>query len=410
MKLKNPYVLVIGLTLIVRIIWALAVPVMPMSDSFAYDTFAQNLANGRGYSWDGVNPTAYWPVGTSAVYAFLYIIFGHTYFPIVVLNLVLAVIISWGSMRLAEQLFEQRVAITTGWLLAFWPSQIQFTTILASELLFNALVVLVLNLWFETRLNLWLQAVLVGSLLAATSYVRPTALLIPALLIGFRWLATKEIVRTLGMGAVIGCLMLGLILPWSYRNMQVFGEFVLISTNGGANLWMGNNPKSVGAYMELPPEVASMNEAVRDRYLKNIAKEHIKEKPLLFVFRSIKRIIDTHSRESIGFAWNQDSLVRRYGNWILLPLKLINQVYWMLMLGLGLAGIVMLFNQSGWFATITHPLVVLWGYFAAIHAVIVAQDRYHFSSIPMIAILAALTIVTLLGYRQRLKKVDSVNM
>jgi hypothetical protein len=153
-----------------------------------------------------------------------------------------------------------------------------------------------------------------------------------------------------------------------------------------------------------------MNEAVRDRYLKNLAKEHIKEKPLLFVFRSIKRIIDTHSRESIGVAWNQDSLVRRYGNWILLPLKLINQVYWMLMLGLGLAGIVMLFNQSGWFATITHPLVVLWGYFAAIHAVIVAQDRYHFSSIPMIAILAALTIVTLLGYRQRLKKVDSVNM
>ncbi|MCS6812698.1 MAG: glycosyltransferase family 39 protein [Cyanobacteria bacterium] len=400
----NPYWLVIGITLIVRIAWALAVPVVPVGDSIAYDTFAQNLANGIGYRWDADSPTAYWPVGTSAVYALLYALFGHNYTPIVLFHILVAVVTSWGAMRLAHQWFGQQVALTTGWLLALWPSQIQFTTVLASELIFNALIILVLNLWFETRLKLWVQVGGVGILLAAASYVRPTALLIPVLLVGFRWLNTKEIWQTLVMGVATSLLMLGLILPWSYRNAQVFGEFVLISTNGGANLWMGNNPKSTGEYMPLPPEVASMDEAKRNRYLKDLAKEHIRQRPLLFLRRTVQRTIITHSRESIGVVWNADGLTQRYGTWVMMPLKVLNQVYWLLMLGLGLAGGVMLIQQFGWFTGITHPLIVLWGYFAAIHAVIVAQDRYHFPSIPMIATLAAFAIVSLLGYRQMLKQ------
>ena len=50
------------------------------------------------------------------------------------------------------------------------------------------------------------------------------------------------------------------IAPWSIRNNAVFGEFVLLSTNGGPNLWMGNNPDSTGFYMPLPSSVDGLSE------------------------------------------------------------------------------------------------------------------------------------------------------
>lgn len=128
-----------------------------------------------------------------------------------------------------------------------------------------------------------------------------------------------------------------------------------------------------------------------------MAIAHIKEQPVLFGSRTIRRIIDTHSRENISIAWNEAGLTKRYGTWVLLPLKILNQLYWMLMLSLSLIGIFLLGLRKGWFRTLTHSTILFWGYFAAVHAIIVSQDRYHFPSIPMIAILAGFTLSALLN-------------
>lgn len=106
---------------------------------------------------------------------------------------------------------------------------------------------------------------------------------------------------------------------------------------------MGNNPDSTGGYMNLPEEVKGMNQAQRDQYLKSLAKEHIKEKPLRFIQLCIIRLFDTHNRESIGVAWNQKGLVSRYGTGILLPLKIINLIYWLAALCLGVIAIIIFF-------------------------------------------------------------------
>ncbi|MEQ9370572.1 MAG: glycosyltransferase family 39 protein [Coleofasciculus chthonoplastes F3-SA18-01] len=408
-KNHQPDLGIILIALGLRILWAIAVPVIPVSDSNAYDTFALNLATGQGYGWKSGDPTAYWPPGTSFVYALFYWLFGHSYLPIIVFNLLLTAVIIWVSMRLAETWFNRRIAIVTGIILALWPSQIQFTTVLASELLFTALVLVGLWLWFNERFTLRSRALGVAVVLAAASYVRPTALLIPILLLFVRAVRTREIFKNLTATLVMFVVMALLIAPWSIRNTQVFGQFTTISTNSGANLWMGNNPKSTGGYMPLPPDVKEMNEAQRDDYLKSVAVAHIKEKPFLFIRRSLVRLVQTHARESIGVAWNEKGLVKRYGTGVLLPLKIINQLYWLAALGLGLIGIVLLGKQQGWVMMISHPTVLLWGYFAAVHAVIVAQDRYHFPSIPMIAILAALTLVSLLKVRQKSQKVSEIN-
>lgn len=402
----RPYGVVLLIGLLLRILWAIAVPVDPVSDSYAYDRFAINVATGQGYGWEPNLATAFWPPGTSFLYAGLYWLFGHHFSAIVILNLILSEIIIGLTMFLANTWFNSRIAIITGLLFAIWPSQIQFTTVLASELPFTALILGVLALWTRSQTQLWKTTGMLGILLAAASYVRPTVFLFPILLFFFRWDDAKARFKHLGSVIAMFLIMGLLIAPWSIRNTQEFGQFVTISTNGGATLWMGNHPGSNGGYTDVPDEASHLNEAERDKYLKAIAIAHIKEQPILFLQRSVSRLIMTHSRESIGIAWNEKGLTQRYGEKVLLPLKLINQAYWISILGCALAGIVLLMTKKGWYRALSHPTVVIWGYFAAIHAIIIAQDRYHFPSNPMIATLAALTINRAIEFRRKLTEMN----
>ncbi|HIK16515.1 MAG TPA: glycosyltransferase family 39 protein [Leptolyngbyaceae cyanobacterium M33_DOE_097] len=376
------------LAILTRIIWAIAVPVDPVSDSNAYDVFAKNLASGFGYGWQPGKPTAYWPVGTSFIYSLFYRLLGHSYIPIVLFNIFLAIITILTTMYLANKWFGHRTAVLSGLFLAIWPGQVQFTTILASELIFTALVLVALAIWLTEAIALPMKTVLVGCVLAGACYVKPLALLIPILFWLFQYSKERKLAKSLVSLVVMLGLMAVLIAPWSYRNYQAFEQFSLISTNGGANFWMGNNPDSTGGYMPLPKAVKGMNEAAANDYLKDRAVQHIKEKPLLFVQRSIKRIFQTYGTETIGIAWNEKGLTSRFGQAVLLPLKLLSQLYWMLMLGLALLGAGLLCKRLTLWQWLTHPTILLWGYYIAVHAIIVSQDRYHYPSVPFIAILA----------------------
>jgi 4-amino-4-deoxy-L-arabinose transferase-like glycosyltransferase len=401
LKIAPYYLWIAALTFAVRAGWAIAVPVIPVSDSIAYDTFAQNLATCNVYGWDCHSPSAYWPVGPSFVYSLFYRLFGHSYLPIVLLNLLLAVVTVGLLMHLAHSWFGRRVAALSGILYALWFSQIQFTTVLASEQMFNALMVGTLSVWrLESgpALRRWGA---MGALLAAASYIKPIALLIPFVLVLRPYRNLGQVVSSAKQAIAALLVMAMLIAPWSIRNTLQFQQFVTISTNGGANLWMGNNPASTGEYMDLPPETNGMNEAHRDKYLKTLAVAHIKENPGIFVRRTIERTITTYGRESIGVSWNEAGLKARWGQWSVTVLKVLNQLYWLPMLFLGMAGVVMMGIKQGWMPTLTHPLVSLWGYFAAIHAIIVAQDRYHFPSIPMIAICAAYALIAVIDFQAK---------
>src|SRR5690606_12484196 len=72
-----------------RLLWAWWVPIDPVSDSFVYDRLAMRLAEGLGYTWEDGAPAAFWPVGTSALYAGIYSEFGHSYTAVIASHLVL---------------------------------------------------------------------------------------------------------------------------------------------------------------------------------------------------------------------------------------------------------------------------------------------------------------------------------
>lgn len=387
------------IALILRVAWGVAVPVVPVSDCAAYDIMARNLASGHGYGFRPGEPSAFWPVGTSFMYSLVYRIadpaaagFGLA----VALNIAIGVASVILSAMLARRWFGSRVAIVTGLLMALWPVHIQYASIIASEQVFILLSLSILLVWPghpRRGTRDWARIALAAVLCAAATYVRPTALLFPAILIGIDVLRTWSIPIAIARGVLALAIMLALFAPWMARNHKHFGAYVL-STNGGSNFWMGNNPKTTGAYQDVP-SIPGMNEAQRDRELKRQAWEYIRAEPVAFVKRTVIKAARLHERQTIGVVWNEEGLKKRgLGETAIKGLKLVSQAYWMALLLAAVVGALQLIRRRGWHG-ITHPAIVLWAYCTAVHAIIVYQDRYHLPITPMLAALAALAIVSL---------------
>jgi 4-amino-4-deoxy-L-arabinose transferase-like glycosyltransferase len=383
---------VLSVATALRIVWVFCVPVAPVSDSWAYDVLARNLARGIGYDWYRGNPTANWPVGTSFVYSIFYRLFGFTYTPIIFWNIVISLATIWLVMLLAERWFDRKVAIVAGYLLALWPVQIEFTSVLGSEMMFNVLILCWLAILELATWNRWAKVIAMGILAATTCYIRPVALLLPIVFCIREIILSRKLLTPLVSMTTIYLVMAVLIAPWSIRNTRTFGHFFLVSTNAGSNIWEGNNPGGNGETEDLPPEIKNMSEGQREIYLGNIAKTYIRQHPGLFIARTVKKAFLLYGHETIGVHWNLPSIVRIYGNRVFWVLKLISDLFWWAVLALGLWGAGVVFTRVGILSAILSFPILLWTYFTGVYSTTVVQDRYHFAAIPFIAILAAVAL------------------
>ncbi|MEO1606444.1 MAG: glycosyltransferase family 39 protein [Pseudomonadota bacterium] len=401
--LSLPVLLILALAL--RLVWAALIPVDPVSDANAYHTFAQNIAFHGVYGFSPEVPGAYWAVGAAAIYAGAYMLFGATGFAVVLVNLISSLVAIWGLWDLGRRWYGETAGRIAALLFALWPMTIQFTTVLASELHFIALTLLGLMAWDRARTPtggaFWVYTLLGGLALAAATYIRPIALLIPAAL-AFAILVSrpKESLGPLLKAAVITALIFACVAPWSARNERVLGERVFMSTNFWANFWMGNHPGTNGEYAPLPPEQAGLSEIARSEMMREISLGHLRDDPAGFIWRTIWKSFRLHQRETIGVTWNEGGLTALVGDTGATLIKLGSTAWWYAVLAAGLAGVLVLWRRRGVWLTLLAPPVWLWLYFTGVHAVIVVGDRYHMPAIPMIALLAGLALSQFLERRR----------
>ncbi|PPD56392.1 MAG: glycosyl transferase family 39 [Methylotenera sp.] len=381
------------LAILLRVIWACLVPVVPVSDSFLYDVFAQSIATGNGYAFPNGDITVYWPVGTSAIYAIIYKIFGISFLPIVVFNIVIGTLIVWLTYAIAQRYLNNNVALIAAFLVALWPILIQFTTILASEIIFIFLILSAIYVWGCKQLSPILRAIIWGALICVATYVRPTAQFIFLFLPILDWLANKDrraAIQSFCIAAITAALLFS---PWVYRNHQVFGEFVLVSANGGVNLWMGNNPNSNGGYNDLT-DLPFKNEVTRDNYFKKEAIDFIVHNPLSYAKLALKRALITYKAETIGIVWN-GYLEKHFTKPILIGMKLISSIFWWLVLVFAGIGVYKLLKERR--LAPFNALFAVAAFFFVFPILTVAQDRYHLPINPFLAIFAAYTLQSMLS-------------
>src|SRR5260370_18163777 len=183
--------------------------------------------------------------------------------------------------------------------------------------------------------------------------------------------------------------MLIVILPWSARNYALFGEPVAISTSGGINLWIGNNPTvtglsgsyrdppdwrpgeshnptETGIYQEPSDLYPGMNEAQKDRFLGKEAIAYIMQAPTVFMIRTVVRAFRFYERETIGVWWNARGIERAFDGQGGVAIKVASQAFWMG--ALLLFGIGCYFSCRQGFASFAfHPGIATLLYFSLIY-------------------------------------------
>ena len=266
--------------------------------------------------------------------------------------------------------------LITGALMAIYPFFIIYGSLLMTETLFIFL------LWGGVYCLLrgledsgWLAGA--GILMGLSSLCRPTALPL-VILVPFWFLlldhGRKEVLRR-GLYFFIPVILV--LIPWEARNYRLFHRWVPVTTRGGSNLYLANNPLSRGGTVGISELIAAgiyregdhVDEIEYNRYYGRAALKFIAADPGRFLRLSVRRLLwfyhlDRHNR-----------------NWVLV-------FSFRILLALALAGAWI--SRSAWRKTALLGLIV--ADFTLIHMVFLPEGRYRLALVPALLIFAAVSL------------------
>jgi 4-amino-4-deoxy-L-arabinose transferase-like glycosyltransferase len=231
--------------------WVAYVNVDPLDgrfdDSVFYHRAAVLLAEGHGYinPWVG-GQTAHWPPAYPATLAVIYKLLGVDLLWAKALNLGFALVIVGLAYMVARRLFDRRVAFVGAMVLALFPGQIYFTTLLFAEAMFTAVFMLVLLLaliWtVERPKSRWWQVLVLGLLVGFAALVRAEGVFLAPALLGIWALTVRPWRRVAGYAALLAVGVVLVLTPWVVRNIVQVDQFILIRSNSDQALARALDP------------------------------------------------------------------------------------------------------------------------------------------------------------------------
>ncbi|MCR4437645.1 MAG: glycosyltransferase family 39 protein [bacterium] len=261
-------------------------------DENAYDHLARSLVAGNGYVDEQGRATAYRPVGYPAFLALIYLLFGRSLAAVRIVQSVLTTALVGVVYLLALRLFDRRVARIAAGICALYPYFVYVAGVLYSEALCVFLLAYAVYRFIracdEPRT---LRFVGLGTLLGALLLIRPNLLAaLPFFVAWYCWVPGVRRRMLAWMAALSLLVAIATIAPWVARNYVRLGAFTL-TTNGGRNFWLGNNPAATadtGNEVALPPDLAqrldqASSEVERDRIYYATGLAFIRQQPVRFL-------------------------------------------------------------------------------------------------------------------------------
>lgn len=397
--------ILLSIAFLLRMAVALFYPVNLWIDYGQYDYLGAHWAEVGGY-FDGDYPTGYQPPGYPFMLSRIYLLFGHNHLFGVAANLILSLTILLLTYLIVARLYDRQKAGWTALILTFFPSQIFFVNLLASEILFTPLFLGALLLFvsipksgYKRLLVPFCGGVMLG-LATLTRSITLVYLFIPAIY----WLGSKASIRQKLM--IICLALMGLMItitPWMMRNHNL-GKGFVISTNGGINLLIGNEPGSGMGWHE--PDLGGVDplNPRKEAYVDSLGwakgMAYIKSDPVAFVKRGCLKTfyfmtidLDGVHHELIGSAENG-----RFDRYVILGI--ITQLFYVTTVWLALLGIFNFYKIPGnWRNREAFLFAATIFFWIAVHSVFFASGRYHFPIVPLMAVWSAVEIRRLTAVR-----------
>lgn len=191
----------------------------------------------------------------SYVLAAVFAVFGEHFLPVVILQFCLGLFGAWLTWRLARDLFGPLAALLTLALTAFYGMALayegQVLDASFSMLLPPAFLLVLHRASGAERLWRWAAA---GAILGLFAWTRPNMLLVAPFLAAWAFLMPDKASRR-WKAATAAALLAGVaagVLPVTVRNWVQTGTPTLLTSHGGINFFIGNNPAATG-FLTPPP-------------------------------------------------------------------------------------------------------------------------------------------------------------
>lgn len=378
---------------IIRLLWIVIVQPIQLSDFLAYWDSAKRLVNEGQYYYsyrDQYTLFAWRPPGYPLLLAFFIKLFGENIYIPAVINIIAYILSSVAVYLIAGRLYTKKVAIIAVLLLTFWPSHIAVTGLAATEPVVVLLFSLMLWAFYKSETSSHIYAALSGIFLGMAILVKPSFLLLPAiwlLYVVMRW-RIKGVFLKFCISILFAVLV---VTPWTIRNYEIFGDLVLVSTNGGDVFYRANNPLADGSYMAKGHEdlagYLEKGEVYWNKKGYELGKKWIMENPIKFI-----SLIGRKQAIFLGADWDLTrwAAKRPFGEVgeLYKIYEYVGEIWWALIWVMVTAGL--LRNRQFYMhSTFGSVLLLTTMYFIAIHSIFESQNRYHMVMIWLLAILAA---------------------
>lgn len=234
--------LLLIINIVLRGAWLLYMHPPQIADFALYLQRAGEMAAGHGYMAHG-HYTAYWPIGWPLLLSLVFrLVGGPSLWAGLIFNSLLSVGIVLLIYSIAVRITRTtRIAFAAALGYTLLPSQIQWNAVLGSEESFTLLLLISILVYTYTNRRRWLgPTLLAGITMGFACDVRPIPLLFPIFVWLFEWWPNRQGIRTAVARA--GTYALGMsiaIAPVTLRNWLTMHHFILVSSNGGVNLWQG---------------------------------------------------------------------------------------------------------------------------------------------------------------------------
>lgn len=412
--------LIVGGSLIPRIIWVNLVHVVPKSDFYTIHTLAAALTQGELLYpiYISLFPHVF---GYSKVLSIFYAIGGPSPFTAIYLNIALNVGILLLLYYLGSKFYNVKTGLIASAIYAFWPSQFLYNTLVLTEpfYTFGVLSIVCLYLLVIERARNKAVTVLafcgLGIVAGLLKYIRPTALIVVlSIIIHYLFFMKNEPSKKnepennrKKFSAVWMRVGLSVILAFFY---SLTSTIVLDGIEGkigveiarqstGFNLFVGMNGASKGKWSAedsalLQPMIdQGMSAAeIHDAFF-DMGMDRIKNRGFLAHLQhqlNKNYVMWGSDSESLGYtqlSFSETSHIElsRHIGW----LSHITNIYYFIFLLLAFLSIILLKEQLSVHSLILH-LYILGT--VAVHMLVEVHGRYHYPAIPLICVLAAATL------------------
>lgn len=395
-----------------RLAWVLSVhaPVGGLVDDAWYYATATNVAAGRGVTVTALPGVGYvsgpdgyqslfWPPGYSLTLGGLFSLVGTSYGAARALNVAAGTLTVLVTFAIGARVYGRSTGLVAAALLAVYPASVAWSTVIVSETLFALpFSVAVLLLVMSGREADWRAALCFGLVLGYATIIRPQAAVvwIAALVFWWVWYDRRAALKLASIAAIGILVWVGGISAW---NSQRSGAPQTISTNAAFNLRIGHSPDANGQYRQPrdPRDVAALTSPDYDAQGRH--------------FREAARYAATHPVREIELsalkAWHLYVGDSSWLNWATAgqtePVwgsRRASEALVDLADAANIALLLMVAVAAPWSFSRRDRRLALWLILAGwtgVHIVFFSDARFHIPVLPVLATMAAVTIVRLGG-------------